>query len=1387
MSLFENMSMDDYNKLQARYQQKQAQNTAQNLANRQAALNAAQKKSQGGLVDTLVGLATGIKDKVVDAGATLNNMGKTVVGGIDEIFANKANKDAMADDSKRRNDIAKKYGYNSYSDALNDDNASQDFWNEIKESNKTTQNKLKDTRKTYDKSYGNVQDVNLNKAAGQALNTIDTVGMALGGGAGVAANILGGGLASIGDQYKADAEAGKKDLNWGNFNLKNAATGLAGGAAGSLAGGALGKAASKAGNPLTKALTSQLGQGIGSGAAAGAAGGLAGTLANGGSIEDALANALQGAKGGALGGGVMAGTMGLAGKGLNKLKNGKTTAVNAEPVDAQVVAKNKIAQPQTKAIEAEIVEPVNNRRGIAIKDYNAGIENIPVNRSGQLKSNANKPTYYEYQPIESNAPVVVDGNGNFAVNDGISTRQTKNGRITTYDGGGEWNGARVFNTDGDGLPNGFKIIADENAAPNNNYVAIVNDAGEKALIELPHSSDYDYERVGLATGTTRESLADKGLIQDLATLKVNEPKVTARNGRKYIDSVVRRADANLPEAGKTASDILYDTTGGKYKDATHFIGGNTAADNGGYFGGYANDAIADIFPKDIVEALRKEAQATHTNTVFAPYGMNSRQDLPMLNRQEYYSDRTGRPGYQGLRAEDIPAYMQDRMRNDAGKSRYASSDNESIMREVFGNNMDKEQMYDLYEQLAQTTTDPKIYSDENLAAALATDPELNRRATQILADQTKKQINVQGGPAISDTIPVTDRTTRYTESTLPARTYETPTARAKKVMNAEPTPTKAMPTTTAVADGQATGWGEKDMTNSVKKRNALQKLGDSLQETGQATKDGQVYAKLKGNTAEEMARKNAVQRLRELGFKPSDYKNAANMSEVANKWYADQVAQTKTPIEAPQLRNIATEVADDLRLTMQNRADLEKLVNGMLDDAVAKDGKMSNYSLDRYTPAELEKVAKAIGVKEQNITTTNMGGSKKANRNLTPENEQYANALREVRNRLRNEIGEMADYNEAELVARLKKAGATQKQIDYVTQDHTLKGVKARTSLFEDARTMEQQMRSDALKRGANTSKSTDIATQVANEVGVSGLAREVAKPVASLVGGIEKGAGKIISGIGNAMAGDNEALKGAAGKAGQALGAAGKKIGNATADLNNTTAANIAIGGTTLGDIAQKMANRTIAQNQAEYAQNRAETAKAQQAVEDATNQYNTAQTLANNAMAATQQSAGTGATLDRIARAMDLAMQAGDMNAYGQLADLYKQAYSIYELQNPTSTKNAKALSANQSKALTGLQQLETLKGMQSGVRTALADSPLGGLIDLTGGDEYSNQAKSLALTLGYLQSGANITPREAEKIGKAYIPTAFDSEEVRNGKLARAEQLLRDYLADTTALQQ
>jgi hypothetical protein len=79
------------------------------------------------------------------------------------------------------------------------------------------------------------------------------------------------------------------------------------------------------------------------------------------------------------------------------------------------------------------------------------------------------------------------------------------------------------------------------------------------------------------------------------------------------------------------------------------------------------------------------------------------------------------------------------------------------------------------------------------------------------------------------------------------------------------------------------------------------------------------------------------------------------------------------------------------------------------------------------------------------------------------------------------------------------------------------------------------------------------------------------------------------------------------------------------------------------------------------------------------------------------------------------------------------------------------------------------------------------LGNLVDLTGGNEYANQAEALATTLGYLLSGANIKESEAKRIGQSYVPTAFDSENVRQQKLDRARQLIQSYMSDTGAIQQ
>ena len=123
---------------------------------------------------------------------------------------------------------------------------------------------------------------------------------------------------------------------------------------------------------------------------------------------------------------------------------------------------------------------------------------------------------------------------------------------------------------------------------------------------------------------------------------------------------------------------------------------------------------------------------------------------------------------------------------------------------------------------------------------------------------------------------------------------------------------------------------------------------------------------------------------------------------------------------------------------------------------------------------------------------------------------------------------------------------------------------------------------------------------------------------------------------------------------------------------------------------------------------------------------------------------------------------------------------------MQNPTANKEAKALSANQSKALAAQQQLEQLAQMTPNAGTVASNIPLlGNLVDLTGGNEYANQAEALATTLGYLLSGANIKESEAKRIGQSYVPNAFDSEKVRQQKLDRARQLIQSYMSDTSAI--
>ena len=462
-------------------------------------------------------------------------------------------------------------------------------------------------------------------------------------------------------------------------------------------------------------------------------------------------------------------------------------------------------------------------------------------------------------------------------------------------------------------------------------------------------------------------------------------------------------------------------------------------------------------------------------------------------------------------------------------------------------------------------------------------------------------------------------------------------------------------------EATATGWGEKDMTGAAKKRNNLQKLGDTLKETGQMTEDSGVYSKLKGNTAEEMAQKNSVQRLRELGFEPSDYKQAANLSEVANKAYSDAVSASKAKVDLPSVYKLADDIADDLNMTVDQKATLKKDITKRLDATRLADGK----GLATFDAQGLEQVADALGKKSKKITTTSQGGSKANNGTLSPDDAKYAQALDEIKKALRGEVNDMVgsvDLNK-EVAAKLKAAGANDKQIKYLTQDGNLSGLKARTSLLEDARTMDRQMRSDRLKRGANATNSVSLGTQIANATGASGLLDVATTPVRKVVGRVEKLAGNTVGAVGDIAAGDkaikvSNAVKNIASKAGGAVDA-----------LNNDFVSSRAFGGSdlglpTFGDVATRQIARQAGKAQAGQVEAQRDMQNAQQEIQNAETDYNNAMTQAQQlyAQAQTPQVSVGQQQLERIANAMAMALNAGDINAYSQLASLYNQAYKMY-----------------------------------------------------------------------------------------------------------------------------
>lgn len=147
-----------------------------------------------------------------------------------------------------------------------------------------------------------------------------------------------------------------------------------------------------------------------------------------------------------------------------------------------------------------------------------------------------------------------------------------------------------------------------------------------------------------------------------------------------------------------------------------------------------------------------------------------------------------------------------------------------------------------------------------------------------------------------------------------------------------------------------------------------------------------------------------------------------------------------------------------------------------------------------------------------------------------------------------------------------------------------------------------------------------------------------------------------------------------------------------------------------------------------------------------------------------------------DLLGRALSSAIEADDVEAFGALFGMYQDAIS--KLQSNATKGSSEKLTATQQRANAAMNSLDRLAQMNPDLGYNLSNIPLIGDIATFGGNDYESEAKSLAQQIGYMVSGANIKEEEAYNIGRAYVPQPFDSESTRRNKLQRAREIIAQY---------
>ena len=792
-------------------------------------------------------------------------------------------------------------------------------------------------------------------------------------------------------------------------------------------------------------------------------------------------------------------------------------------------------------------------------------------------------------------------------------------------------------------------------------------------------------------------------------------------------------------------------------------------------------ALKSILDPDTYNRLRAATKdyADYANSSLDGYGVTSKSELPKIRTSDYIEAT-------GLKGKDIPDYMRQFLSEDNGASLKDSSWSQIMPKYNDGGQFTgaPDDILQMYEDLAGTNRN-RVYTNENLVGALETNPDLFAKATeQVLADSyPTRSIDVDKRLPMGQRIDVNaPNQGRLIQDVMPAKRQaqpavetqtEAPTRQTAR-QTVEPQVQKVDPSLSQADVAKL----ERDITVNRQKQGAalLEQYGtlDAPLRRGLGSPEDvlvKLYDDYGLTTPQDVqyaanhvtGRDGLVSKLtRELAA------GAENVdTRITRDWLqdimdlnglTDEDAKTVTKqVVAALKRSGATGITDgntalDAIKQLEKQSAQYKGKDGVTYRRGSAEGAQKAMVLDAVRDELQGRVWDAAGDASKVLTPDVLTDLK----NMYPNNEKWANfvdnGLANVKTgaQMRSTMKPLVDG--AKIVAGSKQSAGSFAE----------KAYKSATS-------------ANPIVAGGQMLLELGLGTEKAKQAKADRYAKRAAKSQARLAG---------------------EAPTNNIGKS--IINKASEMLDNTMGNLNNETFSGKAItpitrnGVTqTIGDVAARSLGRQAGLGTANALENQAQLQGAQQRVMDINNNYNNAMTQAQQMYSQAQQmGSGTGSdALGRISQGMERALAAGDINAYSQLADLYKQAYNVYGLQNPeqsAQTSSAKDLTANQSKAYAGLQQLTDLAQMTPDLGTALASSPVGGVVDLFGGNEYSNQAKALATTIGYLMSGANIREQEAQRIGQAYVPTAFDSEQVKQQKLSRAEQLLRSYLSNSSALE-